>query len=191
MFGLKTKNTDRAAEIRAALQTAEADLAEARTSLGSAVADCDETSAASARREVARMEQLTSELRAALPVAERRAREAADREAASRRAEQAHAANVQRAKRIAAARAVDKALGSLGKTFDAYIDTAPGGTPEARAMLHRRSGISLRAAIFHHAPSFGSALEIPRIAASFRRPLADSESGVLVKLDETNVEGAE
>ena len=190
MFGLKPKHTDRAAQIRAALQTAEADLAEARSVLGSAIADGDEGAAASARREVSRTEQLTAELRAALPVAERRARDAADREAASRRAEQAHDANVQRAKRIAAARTVDKALASLGKAFDAYLDTAPGGTAEARVVLHRRSGIALRAAIFHHAASLGAALGIPRVAASFRRPLADSEAGVIAKLNESNVEGA-
>jgi hypothetical protein len=179
MFGLKTKNTDRAAEIRATLHTAEADLAEVRSTLGNAVADGDDSSTASARKEVARLEQLTSELRAALPVAERRAQDAADREASRLRAEQSRAANAQRAKRIAAARTVDKALASLGKAFDAYLDTAPGATPEARVLLHRRSGIALRSTVLFHAPSFGSALGIPRVAASFRRALADSEACVL------------
>jgi hypothetical protein len=189
MFGLKTKNTDRAAEIRATLHTAEGDLAEARSTLGNAVADGDESAAANARKEVARLEQLTSELRAALPVAERRAQDAADRETARLRAEQARAANAQRAKRVAAARSVDKALASLGKAFDAYLDTAPGATPEARVLLHRRSGIALRATVLFHAPSFASALGIPRVAISFRRALADSEAGVLPECNEAAGQG--
>ncbi len=191
MFGFtRTKNTERVAEVRAALQSTEAELAAARERLGIAIADGADGGARAARDEIAQLSARVAELSAVLPVTERRASEAAQREHAERIRKQNEAANLQRAKRLQAARAVDRALVSLGKAFDAYIDTAPGGTPEARVRLHRRSGISLRAAIFHHAPSLGSALEIPRIATAFRRPLADSESGVLPKLDESDVEGA-
>lgn len=185
MFSLlKSKPHERAEQIRAALQTAEADLAEARTALGNAVADSDDSTAATARKEVARCEQLASELRAALPVAERRVREAADREEADRIREQHKAANAARAKRVAAARAVDKALAALGKAYDAYAALPTGGTTEQRFLLARRANAALRSATHHAAPALADALGVGRIGPMHRRDLADQEANLIGELDE-------
>jgi len=180
----KTKD-NRAAEIRAALQSAEADLDAARSALGTAVADDDTEAASAAREEVARLERLSSELHGALPIAEQRAREAAEREAEQRQAEANKAANATRKKRIAAARKVDAAMQALGRAFDDYTATDTGGTSEDRNVLARRARAALQAALAHHALPVARALgveSIPRTA--HRGPLAESEEKCIRELPE-------
>jgi hypothetical protein len=183
MFGL-TKNRARAGQIRTALQSAEADLSQARSSLGAAIADEDAATAAAARDEVARLEQRASELRAALPIAEQRAREAAAREAAQRQAEANKAANASRKRRLAAATKVDRAIVALGQAYDEYTATEP-GTNEARLALARRAGWSLRSAMAHHALPVARALDMQSVPpTAHRRPLAEAESGLLREFPE-------
>ena len=181
---LRTKPSERAAEVRAALQAAGAGLEAARERLGTAVADGDEGGARHARAEIARLADRIAELTAALPVAERRSRAAAEREEARRRAEEARAANAQRAKRIAAARKVDAALTSLGKAFAEYAATPTGGRVEDRAILGRRSKNCLLAAVLHAAPTFATAADMSRVPMAHRRSLEDSEAGILPEFDE-------
>jgi hypothetical protein len=159
-----TKATSRAAEIRASLESAEHDAAEARERLGIAIADADERAAKAAREDVARAERLADELRAALPIAESRARQAADAEREAHRRAAEREANKNRKAQIAAAEKVDAALISLAKAFKNYLATAPGGRPEDRNRLARRSRHAIAAATFHAAPEFADAME-PR-----RRP---------------------
>lgn len=182
MFG--TKNKDRAAELRATLSTADADLAEARTSLGSAIADGDESATTTARAEVARLEQLRAELSTALPVAEQRARDAADREAQRARADQEMALNAARKKRIAAARKVDKALATLGRAYDEYSALPTGGTTENAQRVTRRAKWSLAAAIFRHAPILAQRLGIERVPRHHWAPLSDSEARLVEEFPE-------
>ena len=175
------RTKDRAAELRATLSTAEADLAEARSSLGNAIADGDE--ATSARSEVARLEQLVGELSSALPVAEQRARDAAERDAARARADQEKALNAARKKRIAAARKVDKALAALGRAYDEYSALPTGGTTENAQRVSRRAKWSLAAAIFRAAPTLAARLGIERIPQHHWAPLADSEGSLISEFD--------
>jgi len=179
------KTNKRATEIRAALESAEADLAEARATLGTAVADDDTEAATPAREEVERLERLSSELHAALPIAEQRAREAAEREAKQRQAEANKAANATRKKRIAAAKKVDAAMQALGRAFESYTTTDTGGTSEDRTILARRAGAALRSAMAHHALPVARALGVeamPRTA--HRRPLAEAEAVVIREFPE-------
>ncbi len=181
IFG-RTK--DRTAELRAALSTAEADLAEARAELGSAVADADEAAAAGARAEVARLEQLVGELRSALPVAEQRARDAADRETERQRVEQERALNKARKVRIEAAHRVDKALAALGRAFDEYAALPTGGTTDDAQRIARRAKWSIASATYRHAPVLARRLGIDSIPAQHRVPLADSEAGMIGEFPE-------
>jgi hypothetical protein len=181
MFGTKSK--DRAAELRATLSTADADLAEARTSLGNAIADGDESATTNARAEVARLEQLRAELSAALPVAEQRVRDAADREAERARADQEKALNKARKARIAAARKVDKALASLGRAYDEYSALPTGGTDANAQRVTRRAKWSLAAAIFRHAPILAQRLGIERVPRHHWCPLADAEGNLISEFD--------
>jgi chromosome segregation ATPase len=177
------RTKDRAAELRATLSTAETDLAEARSALGTAIADDDSTATATARAEVARLEQLRSELAAALPVAEQRAREAADREAERARADQEMALNAARKKRIAAARKVDKALAALGRAYDEYAALPTGGTEANANRVTRRAKWSLAAAIFRAAPTLATRLGIERIPQHHWAPLADAEGSLISEFD--------
>ena len=181
MFG--TKNKDRAAELRATLSTAEADLATARTSLGNAIADGDESAATSARAEVARLEQLVGELRSALPVAEQRARDAADRETERQRLDQEKGLNKARKARIAAAGKVDKALASLGRAYDEYAALPTGGTTENAQRVTRRAKWSICSAIFRHAPILAQRLGIERVPRHHWCPLADAEGRLISEFD--------
>lgn len=178
-----TRTKDRAAELRATLSTAEYDLAEARASLGNAIADGDETAATSARAEVARLEQLRTELSAALPVAEQRARDAADREAERARADQEKALNAARKKRIAAARKVDKALAALGRAYDEYSALPTGGTDANAQRVTRRAKWSIAAAIFRAAPTLATRLGIERVPQHHWCPLADAEGSLISEFD--------
>ncbi len=177
MFGTRTK--DRAAELRATLATAEADLADARSALGNAVADDDKAAAVSARSEVARLEQLVGELRSALPVAEQRVREAADRETERQRREQERALNKARKARIAAAKKVDQALVALGRAYDTYAALPTGGTEANAQRVARRAKWSLAAAIFRAAPVLAARLGVERLPRHHWQPLADSEAGLV------------
>lgn len=175
IFG--TKN--RAAELRATLSTAEADLAAARASLGAAVADDDSAAASAARSEVARLEQLRVELSAALPVAEQRLHDAASRETERQRREQVRALNKARKARIEAARRVDAALLALGKAYDTYASLPTGGTEANAQRVARRARFSLAAAIFRAAPGLAARLGIERLPRHHWRPLADSEASLV------------
>lgn len=176
-----TRTKDRAAELRATLSTAEADLAEARSALGNAIADGDE--ATSARAEVARLEQLVGELRSALPVAEQRVRDAADREAERQRRDQERALNKARKARLAAARKVDKALAALGRAYDEYSALPTGGTDANAQRVTRRAKWSLAAAIFRAAPTLATRLGIERIPQHHWAPLADAEASLISEFD--------
>lgn len=154
-----TTNTPRSEELRIALEAAQRDLSAARDAIGEAVADRDEAAASELRAEVARLERLQGELTAARTIALRREREAAAKEAAKRRAEEEREANKNRAKRVAAAKKVDAALSALGRAYTDYLATAPGGRPEDRNRLARRSHHAIAAATFHIAPEFASAME--------------------------------
>lgn len=177
------RTKDRAAELRATLSTAEADLADARSALGSAIADGDESATTSARAEVARLEQLRAELSAALPVAEQRARDDADREAERAKADQERALNAARKKRIAAARKVDKALAVLGRAYDEYAALPTGGTEANANRVTRRAKWSLAAAIFRAAPTLAARLGIERIPQHHWAPLADAEGSLISEFD--------
>lgn len=154
-----TKATSRAAELRAALQSAEHEAAEARARLGIAVADADERAAKAAREDAARAERLADELRAALPIAESRARQAAEAEREAQRRVAEREANKNRKARVAAAKRVDEALRKLGAAYTEYLRTAPGGRPEDANRLARRSRHAIAAATFTAAPEFADAME--------------------------------
>lgn len=176
-----TKANSRAAEIRASLESAEADLAPARERLGIAIADGDESAAKSARAEIARLERLHTELSAALPIAERRVSEAqaAEREEQRRIAEKA--ANKNRAKRVAQAKKVDAAMAALGRAYEELLALDTGGDLDGtnRAHVIRRKRYSARGAFALHAPTLSRVLEVPVIPNAHRRPLAESESGLI------------
>lgn len=178
------KTKDRSAELRATLSTAEADLAEARSALGNAIADDDSAAASEARAEVARLEQLRAELSAALPVAEQRKRDEADRETERQRREQERALNKARKARIAAARKVDKALAALGRAYDDYASLPTGGTEANAQRVARRARFSLASAIFRAAPALAARLGIERPPRQHWTPLADSEAGLIEEFDE-------
>lgn len=177
--------TNRAAELRAALGSTSADLDAARSTLGTAVAADDIEATSAAREEVARLERLTSELTAALPIADQRARETAEHEATQRQSDENKAANGTRKKRIAAARKVDAAMQALGRAFENYTATDTGGRSEDRNVLARRAGAALRSAMAHHALPVARALgveSVPRTA--HRGPLAESEEKCIRELPE-------
>jgi len=180
----------RSEELRAALEAASADLSTARAALGEAVADGDAKAATEARSDVARLERLVSELEAARPIALRREREAADKQAAQRRAEQARQANKNRKARISAARKVDAALLALGKAYADYLDTAPGGKPEDANRLARRSRSALAAATFNAAPEFADAIEVRRVPSMHRQSLEAAQSFVTEFKVEAEAESA-
>lgn len=152
-------NTPRSEELRVALEAAQRDLTTARDAIGEAVADRDEAAASELRAEVARLERLQGELSAARTIALRREAEAqaAEREAQRRVAERE--ANRARKARIAAAKKVDAALVALGKAYSDYLATAPGGRPEDRNRLARRTRHAIAAATFTAAPAFADAME--------------------------------
>lgn len=177
------RTKERATELRTTLTTAEADLAEARSALGNAIADDDAAATATARSEVARLEKLVGELRSALPVAEQRVRDAADREADRQRREQKRALNKARKARLAAARKVDKALAALGRAYDEYAALPTGGTQANAQRVARRSKWSLAAAIFRAAPSLASRLGVERMPRHHWRSLADSEGSLISEFD--------
>lgn len=181
MFKAKTNRTG---ELRDALASATTDLAAARSSLGTAVADGDDEAAAAVREEVARLERLTSELQAAVPVAEQRDREAADREAAERQRAEERTANADRKRRIAAAAKVDMALAALGRAYDEYVALPTGGTPENSIVLARRAKVALGLAMAHHSLPVARALGVQAVpGAQHRRPLAESEATVIREFD--------
>jgi hypothetical protein len=175
-----TKATSRAAEIRASLESAERDAASARERLGIAIADSNDRAAKTAREDAARAERLADELRAALPIAESRAHHAAEAEREAQRRAQEREANKNRKARIAAAKKVDDALTQLGRAFSNYLATAPGGRPEDRNRLARRSRHAIAAATFAAAPEFADAMEPHRRPSRGHwQPLAKSAEGTI------------
>lgn len=184
-----TKARDRAAELRAALDTTSSDLTAARTSLGEAIADGDDSAATEARSEVARLERFHGELSAALPVAERRAREAAQVEAQRQQKVREKAANAARKQRLAAAKKVDAALRSLGRAFDAYVSTEVGGAAGDAGRAARRARHAIAAATFHAAPGYADAIEPKRRPMrAHHEPLADAVEKTVTEFE---VEGDE
>jgi len=162
-----TKANDRAAELRSALQDTARALDAARSALGEAIADGDDARAADARESVARLERLLGEFDAALPVAERRAREAAQAEAQRQQRVREKQANAQRKARVAAAKKVDAALRALGRAYTEYQATETGGGTGDAGRLARRNRHAVSAALFHHAPELAAVIE-PR-----RRPMRE------------------
>jgi len=170
----------RSEELRAALEGAQRDLAAARDAIGEAVADGNDSAASELRTEVARLERLQGELTAARSIALRREREAQAAEAERARKEHEKAQNKNRAKRIAAAKKVDAALAALGKAYTEYLATAPGGRPEDRNRLARRSHHAIAAATFHIAPEFADAMEPHRRPSRGHwQPLTKSVEGTI------------
>jgi hypothetical protein len=187
MLNILKSKTDRAAELRAELTRVQADLIAARKRLGISIADGDERAAKSAREDVARCERLADELRSAIPVAEARVAREAQAEAERARKASEKAANEQRAKRIAAAKRVDEALRKLGAAYTEYLATAPGGRPEDRNRLARRSRHAIAAATFTAAPEFANAME-PRYRPLSRLHWASLTSAVEKTIGEYAVE---
>ncbi len=184
-----SKIASRAGELRAALSQAESDLAAARERLGTAIADGADSTAVDARAEVAQLERLHAELASALPIAERRAREAVEAEHQARRRTAEREANKNRKARIAAARKVDAALRTLGRAYDEYIATAPGGKPEDAARLARRSRHAVAAATFAAAPGFANAIEPHRRPPRMHwQALANAVEGTVGEFDVEDVE---
>jgi len=185
---LNTKPTSRAAEIRAALKSTSTDLDAARSALGTAVADGDDAAAADARAEVARLERQHAEFSAALPVAERRAREAAQAEAQRAQKAREKAANAARKQRVAAAKKVDAALRALGRAYDDMIALDSGGKPGDASRLIRRSKSALAAAILLQAPQLALALDVRRVMSMHRRTLEDATAGSVGEYPEDDAE---
>ena len=171
-----TKATSRAAEIRASLESAERDAAEARERLGVAIADADERAAKSAREDVARAERLAGELRAALPIAESRARQAAEAEREAQRRAAEREANKNRKARIAAAKKVDAALAALAKVYRDYLSVGRCGRPEDMSRAARRGRSALASAMHHACPEIADALEVRRIPSMHRQSLEAAQS---------------
>ncbi len=174
-----TKAKDRAAELRAALDTTSSDLTAARASLGEAIADGDDSAATEARAEVARLERLLGEFEAALPVAERRAREAAQAEAQRQQRVRERAANAARRARLSQVKRVDKAMAALGREYDKLLAMETGGTGADAGHIARRTRYTARGAFAHFASALSRVLDVPVIPAMHRRPLAESESGLI------------
>ena len=175
----------RAAEIQAALESAEADLDVAQGTLGVAIADADEQAATEARAEVERLQKLSSELRTAFPIAQEREREIAEQEAAERQREQNRSTNAQRKRRIEAAQRVDEALSALGRAYDEYEATAAGGSNEDRLVVARRSKAALAMAMAFHALPVTRALGVQAVpGAQHRRGLAETEQVLMRELPE-------
>ncbi|MCY2961815.1 MAG: hypothetical protein NTY35_16785 [Planctomycetota bacterium] len=185
MLGFKTKTTaDRIADLRTELEATRAALRDAETRQGAAVVDGDERALTAAVADLKRADDRAMQLRFAIQELERRQKTEGDNEEAERIREQNKAANAQRAKRIAAARAVDKALAALGKAYDTYAATEPGGTTEDQSRLARRADAALRAAALHAAQGVFSALGIRRVAVTHRRSLESQEADIIAELDE-------
>jgi len=181
MLNILTKAASRADEIRAALQSAESDVTAARERLGIAIVAADERAAKAAREDAARAERLADELRAALPIAESRARQAAEAEREVQRRAAEKEANKRRARRVAAAKKVDVAMAALGRAYQELLALDTGGDldGENRAHVIRRKRYSARGAFALHAPTLSRVLEVPVIPNAHRRPLAESESGLI------------
>ncbi|NUP95926.1 MAG: hypothetical protein HUU28_07160 [Planctomycetaceae bacterium] len=171
-----TKATSRAAEIRASLQSTNADLAPARERLGVAIADGDESAAKSARAEIARLERLHTELSAALPIAERRVREAQAVEQEEQRRITEREANKNRKARVAAAKKVDAALATLAKVYREYLSVGRFGRPEDMSRAARRGRSALASAMHHACPEIADALEVRRIPSMHRQSLEAAQS---------------
>lgn len=171
-----TKATSRAAELRDELSRAQRDLADARERLGVAIADGSESAAKSARTEVARAERLADELRSAIPVAEARARKAAEAEAQRAQKASEKAANEARRARVAAARNVDAALFALGKAYRDYLSVGRCGRPEDMNRAARRGRSALASAMHHACPEIADALEVRRIPSMHRQSLEAAQS---------------
>lgn len=182
-----TKTKTRSQELTEAIAAATAELEQAQEALGSAVADGDEAGAASARADVARLRPLLGELEAARPIAARREAEArrVAQEKAQRAAEKQ--ANSQRKERLAQAKRVDKLMSDLGREYDKLLALDTGGTDGNAAHVIRRTRYSARGAFALHAPTLSRVLEVPVIPAMHRRPLAESERGLIREFPE--VEG--
>ena len=185
MLGFKTKPTaERIADLRTELEATRAALRDAETRQGAAVVDGDERALTAAVADLKRADDRAMQLRLAIQELERRHKTEGDREEAERFREANKAANAQRAKRLQAARAVDKALAALGKAYDTYAATEPGGTIETRSLLARRADASLRTAALHAAQGIFSALDIRRVAVAHRRSLESQEADIITELDE-------
>ncbi len=179
-----TKTKNRVDELRAALSQAQSDLADARERLGLAIADGDDAAASEARAEVERLERFHGELTAALPVTERRAREAAQVEAQRQQRARERAANAARKQRLAQAKKVDAAMRKLGAEYEKLRTLDAGGTGSDAGRVLRRARYSARGAFAHFAPSLSRVLEVPVIPAMHRRPLVESERGLITEFAE-------
>jgi len=113
-----TKAPKRSEELARATEAAAAELSAARESLGLAIADDDAEAAQAARADVARLEQVISELAAARPIALRREREQAEAESARQRRARERASNSARRARLSQAKRVDAAMKKLGAEYE-------------------------------------------------------------------------
>ena len=81
-------------------------------------------------------------------------------------------------------RAVDAALRALGKAFSNYLATAPGGRPEDRNRLARRSAHAIAAATFAASQEFAEAAELTRRPPRGHwKPLAKAVEGTIGEFD--------
>jgi septum formation inhibitor MinC len=179
-----TKTQTRSQELTHALATVERELEAARATLGLAVADDNISGAKAARAEVERLEKVASELRAAIPIC--RQREAQTRREAEEKARRAaeKQSNAQRKERLAQAKRVDDAMRKLGAEYDKLLALHTGGTGDNAAHVIRRKRYSARGAFAHFAPALSRVLEVPVIPNAHRRPLAESERGLITEYPE-------
>ncbi|QDU67325.1 hypothetical protein [Engelhardtia mirabilis] len=184
---MQTKTKTRSQELTAALATATAELEESQSRLGEAITDGDEAGAEGARADVARLRSLIEELEAARPIALRREREAAQAEAEKARRERERAQNRNRKARLAQAKRVDDAMRKLGAEYEKLLALDTGGTGSDAGRVIRRARYSARGAFAHFAPALSRVLEVPVIPAMHRRPLVESERGLITEFAE--VEG--
>jgi len=173
----------RSEELRSTLAAAEAELQSSREALGLAVADGDADGASAARSEVERLERTATELRAAIPISLRREREAAEAEAERQRRARERASNAARKARLSQAKRVDKAMASLGREYEKLLALDTGGTGADAGHVVRRTRYSARGAFAHFAPALSRVLEVPVIPAMHRRPLVESERGLITEFE--------
>lgn len=70
-----------------------------------------------------------------------------------------------------------RALGAAWAEFEAL--------PEAGTRAARNRPFALRAALFHHAPTLGTKVELLRVSGRQLRPLAESETNATPTMQET------
>lgn len=171
---------DRAASLRAELETTHAEVAAARAALGEAFAEGDEPATSAARERLERARRRAEELALAVPAAERRAAELEARIAEEERQRAAAEAADAERRRLRAARRMDAALREAESAFQEWHELH-GATLSAR----RRAALpplgpvpatipfALRAALWAAAPNLCLRARVDRISAAHWRPLAD------------------